>query len=116
MGLFDRWRRKGIRRTPTTRVVEGAKPTRPSSIDDLSTTVQGEIVTLVAHYERLVKQRATLQVERGDLTNQLDRGELTAIAFRKQLMAKIQEAAQVAENLRATVSRLTELGYRGVLH
>lgn len=107
MGIFDRWRRK--------RIVTETPARPPTPISELSPEVQDEIVDLVARYERLVARREELQQERSDLTTKLDRGELTPIEFRKQLMAKIQEAAQVSENLRVTAARLTALGYRGVL-
>ncbi|MGY5852314.1 MAG: hypothetical protein RTU92_01965 [Candidatus Thorarchaeota archaeon] len=124
MGLFDRRRRR--KETKKVGIVRGrehmtparpmAEPTPPPDLDRMTPEAQGEIVTLVAEYERLVARREELQVERGQLTAQLDRGDLTAIEFRKQLMVKIQEAAQVSETLKETSGKLTALGYRGVLH
>jgi len=81
-------------------------PKPPRDVETKSPEVQGEMISLVTEYERLVLRRKELQNERGDLTNQLDRGELTAIEFRKQLMAKIQEAAHVLENLRETAAKI----------
>ncbi|TFG33714.1 hypothetical protein EU527_07055 [Candidatus Thorarchaeota archaeon] len=117
MGLFDSWRRK---REPaaTVKLEKPAKPL-PAVGDRPTSEVGGEsqdIVNLVAEYERLVKRREELQIERGELTEQLDRGELDASEFRVQLMTRIQEASQVSENLRTVSSKLTALGYRGVLH
>ncbi len=112
MGIFDKWRRKKHRAEMSGTKVPAP---RPISAREMSSEVQAEIVSLVAEYEQLYKRRSELQAERSELTERLDRGELTAIEFRKLLMEKIQEAAQVAESLKATAARLTELGYRGVL-
>jgi len=117
MGLFDSWRRK---RKPET-MVKLEKPAKPLPVltEDGETDTEGtsqDIVNLVAEYERLVKRREELQVERGELTTKLDSGELDANEFRRQLMSRIQEAAQVSESLRLTSAKLTALGYRGVLH
>ena len=123
MGLFDRWRRKEPEKKVGQTRIRGAEIVRTDSVPsvapeavDLSPAEQDEIVTLVAEYERLSKRRVELQEERGALTNRLDSGELSATEFRKLLMEKIQEAAQVSESLKTTSSRLTALGYRGVLH
>jgi chromosome segregation ATPase len=70
--------------------------------------------SLLAEYQRLVQRREALTTERTELTTRLDRGELTAAQFHKELRARIQEAAQVSENLRATAARLSELGYTGL--
>ncbi len=45
----------------------------------------------------------------------LDRGEITAQEWRKSLMSRTQEAAQLAEKLRIARSRLKFLGYTGLL-
>jgi len=119
MGLFDSWRRK--RRKPelvapkVRKISEDEAPT-PAGPEGLTPVETGEVDNLVARYEELHKRRTELHAERAQLTNQLDNGELTALKFRKQLMLKIQEAAQVSDNLKETASRLIELGYRGVLH
>ena len=121
MGLFDRWRRKREDKRETTvkgREILTSKP--PSAIvkpvRDLSPEDQSELAALVAEYERLKKRREELQQERGELTERLDRGELTPIEFRKELMSRIREASQVTEKLKSTSSRLTSMGYRGILH
>lgn len=111
MGLFDRWRRKR----------ESAKPVKllpPSKELENETKIKenNDLVNLVAEYERLVRRREELQIERRELTIKLDNGELDADEFRQQLMDKIQEAAQVSESLRVVSTKLTSLGYRGVLH
>ena len=72
-------------------------------------------MSLVAEYERLVRRRDELQRERSQLTIRLDNGELSPIEFRKELMARIQEAASVAERIKEVSSRLIALGYRGIL-
>jgi hypothetical protein len=118
MGLFDSWRRR--RRKPEivaprdrkSSEVKAPESTRP---EGLTPVEKGEVTDLVTRYEELHKRRAELHAERAQLTNQLDSGELTALKFRKQLMLKIQEAAQVSDTLKETASRLIELGYRGVL-
>ncbi len=111
MGIFDRWRRKQHRAK-----VQGTEPTpRPVERVEVSPETHAEIVGLVAEYERLSQRRTELQNERQELTERLDRGELTAIEFRRLLMQKIQEAAQISEKMKATSARLVELGYRGVL-
>jgi predicted transcriptional regulator len=116
MGLFDSWRRR--RRRESVKLAEPEKKeTTESEIEgEEGPRDNGDIVSLTADYERLVARREELQVERGELTKRLDRGEIDADQFRKELMARIQEAAQVSENLRATAAKLTALGYRGVLH
>lgn len=117
MGLFDSWRRK---REPVA-TVKLEKPAKPLPVIKEETGEREEvkdadIVAFVAEYERLIKRREELQIERGQLTEKLDNGELDANEFRKQLMSRIQEASQVSENLRSISAKLTALGYRGVLH
>ncbi|MBN2228304.1 MAG: hypothetical protein JW779_01850 [Candidatus Thorarchaeota archaeon] len=117
MGLFDRWRRKKDREV-TIRLQEPEKVLISNSeIDTENTHVQSENVdSLVREYESLIARREELQIERNELTERLDRGEIDNDEFREQLMLRIQEAAMVSENLRITSSKLTSLGYRGVLH
>jgi len=119
MGLFDSWRRR-IRRkqevvAPQERKSSEAEAPTPTRPEGLTPVEKGEVADLVAQYEKLHKRRAELHTERAQLTDQLDSGALTALKFRKQLMLKIQEAAQVSDNLKETASRLIALGYRGVL-
>ncbi len=117
MGLFDRWRKKKESKA-TVRLQEPEKP-KPAKDDTAETSVKGEaedLVDQVAEYERLVKRREELQVERGELTAKLDRDEINPDDFRKELMRKIQEAASVSETLRIVAAKLTSQGYRGVLH
>ena len=117
MGLFDSWRRK---REPAATVIleKPAKPLPPSkrSEGEESAEESDDVVKLVAEYERLVKRREELQLVRRELTSRLDQGELDANEFRQQLMDRIQEAARVSESLRIVGTKLTSLGYRGVLH
>ncbi len=120
MGLFDSWRRRGKKRQERTTVrareilvSDGVTTPTPAMV--VPPEAEEEVVKLVAEYERLVRRRDELQEERGQLTLRLDSGELTAIEFRKELMSRIQEAAQVAERIKQVSSRLIELGYRGVL-
>ncbi|TFG31938.1 hypothetical protein EU528_04850 [Candidatus Thorarchaeota archaeon] len=117
MGLFDGWRRKQ-KSMATVQLKEPAKPktevSGTSKADDK--TDSEDVVVLIAEYERLVQRREELQVERRELTATLDRGEIDSDEFRKELMNRIQEAATVSENLRITGSKLTAMGYRGVLH
>ena len=112
MGLFDRWRRKQQKERKKPTLVEPAK----AFATEMAPKAEGEVESLVAEYERLVKRRAELQVERGQLIQRLDNEEMEAKEFRSLLMGKIQEAAQVADDLKTTAAKLTELGYRGVLH
>jgi hypothetical protein len=118
MGLFDSWRRRRRKKEfmalkdRKSSEAETPMPTRP---EGLTPVEKGEVANLVSRYEELHKRRAELHVERAQLTKQIDNGELTALKFRKQLMLKIQEAAQVSDNLKELASRLIELGYRGVL-
>jgi len=119
MGLFDSWRRKRRKPelvAPRDRKSPEAEAPKSTRSEGLTPVEKGEVDNLVARYEELHKRRAELHAERAQLTHQLDNGELTALKFRKQLMLKIQEAAQVSDNLKETASRLIELGYRGVLH
>ncbi len=121
MGLFDRWRRKKEDKRDTRvkgREILTSQPpsARVKQVQDLSPEGQSQLAALVAEYERLKKRREELQDERGQLTERLDRGELTPIAFRKELMSRIQEASRVTENLKTTSSKLASMGYRGILH
>ncbi|MHA1770703.1 MAG: hypothetical protein ACTSYL_02865 [Candidatus Thorarchaeota archaeon] len=121
MGLFDSWRRRkrGTHERSQVRAREilmsDSVPAKTPIVTELPPESQEEVVKLVAEYERLVRRRDELQTERSQLTVRLDNGELTAIQFRKELMSRIQEAAQVAERLKQVSSRLIELGYRGIL-
>ncbi|MGY5865556.1 MAG: hypothetical protein RTV41_13220 [Candidatus Thorarchaeota archaeon] len=117
MGLFDSWRRKKPKptfvakpRDPKKAVSEMArdKSVAPGDLESIK--------TLLGEYDNLVERREILSVEREDLTNKLERGEIEATQFRKELMSRIQAAAKVSENLRETIARLTQLGYRGTLH
>jgi len=117
MGLFDSWRRKKKSKA-TVRLQE---PEKPKSVKDDTAEISvkaeaDDLVDLVAEYERLVKRREELQVERGMLTVKLDHNEIEPDDFRKELMSKIQEAAAVSETLRIAAAKLTSRGYRGVLH
>jgi len=138
MGLFDWVKRKvrgkeekpkkgDVRKKPKKATeaerVDAAKAEIERGATDMPTSAEGvpekhqdEVVSLVAKYERLVKRREELQAERGELTEKLDRGELSPTEFRKNLMSKIQEASTVSDKIKRTSSRLTQLGYRGVLH
>jgi predicted nucleic acid-binding Zn-ribbon protein len=87
---------------------------RPATIEVPKPAAKSEMNSLLAEYQRLVQRREALTTERTELTTRLDRGELTAAQFHKELRARIQEAAQVSENLRATAARLSELGYTGL--
>ena len=125
MGLFDSWRRKKKTTSKPTRVrgrenltTGAAIPAvqRTPAVESLPAETQVELKGLVAEYERLYQRREELQVERSELTNRLDKGELTAIEFRKELMSRIQEAASVSDELKDTAAKLTAMGYRGVLH
>ena len=118
MGLFDRWRReKKEKKTPTT--VRGTGIYKPTGtvkierkpVEELGPAEASEVSKLRADADRLIQRREELQIERTDLLKKLDNAELTAIEFRKQLMAKIQEGAQLSEDLRRISSRLTQLGH-----
>ena len=110
MGLFDGWRRKRKREA----AVKLQEPKMVS--ENIEESEQVDTVSLVAEYERLIQRKEILQAERGELTAKLDRGDIEADDFRKELMNRIQEAAEVSEKLRVTAAKLTSLGYRGVLH
>lgn len=120
MGLFDGWRRKKKKPVATVQLAEPAKPAEVKTVtvesEPDTKTESTDVVSLVAEYERLVQRREELQNERRELTATLDRGEIDPDEFRKELMNRIQEAATVSETLRITASKLTSLGYRGVLH
>ncbi|TFG13244.1 hypothetical protein EU537_07105 [Candidatus Thorarchaeota archaeon] len=125
MGLLDRWRRRGKKKEKEQKkrgreiLTSGDKPDIQRSapgVETLDDETKNELVSLVAEYERLKRKRQVLQEDRAKLTERLDRGELSTAEFRKELMSKIQEASRVSEKLKATSSRLTALGYRGILH
>ena len=117
MGLFDGWRRKR-KREATVKLQEPkmSKSVESKVSEDIKESEQVDTVSLVAEYERLIQRKEILQVERGELTAKFDSGEIEADDFRKELMNRIQEAAEVSEKLRTTAAKLTSLGYRGVLH
>ncbi|MFX0056510.1 MAG: hypothetical protein ACFFAX_04975 [Promethearchaeota archaeon] len=116
MGLFDRWRRK--KPSPTTvSISPGARKAASelSSDDTLMPSNLESIKVLLSKYDNLVERRESLSLERENLTLRLERGEIEATEFRRELMSRIQEAAKVSESLRVTSARLSELGYRGSL-
>jgi len=116
MGLFDKWRRK--KPVPTTSKPPDARKAASelSSDDKILPGNLESIRLLLAEYDKLVERRESLSVERENLTLRLEKGEIEATEFRKELMLRIQEAAKVSESLRETTARLSELGYRGTLH
>jgi predicted nucleic acid-binding Zn-ribbon protein len=76
---------------------------------------RGELATLISEYQFLVKRRTQLQDERSELAQSMDSGQMTGNEFRMSLMSKIQELAQVATSMKSKATRLSELGYRGLL-
>ncbi len=117
MGLFDSWRRKRVPATPV-KLETPARPLPSPEKNDVEQSTSGfdDVNNLVSEYEYLIRRREELQQERKELTNKLDQGQLDANEFRQHLMDRIQEAAQVSENLRIISTKLTSLGFRGVLH
>jgi C4-dicarboxylate-specific signal transduction histidine kinase len=117
MGLFDRWRRKKTpEQQPVARLREKIGTESETSAEVHITEGESETISsLLKRHEDLVQRREELQKEREKLTRKLDEGKLDTTEFRKELMARIQEAAQVSENLRETQIELTQLGYRGTL-
>ncbi|MGV9168693.1 MAG: hypothetical protein ACOC38_02000 [Promethearchaeia archaeon] len=131
MGILD-WLKRKLKRTEKKpekgeiqKKSKTAKPEKveskkaatdfPSSTEGVSVERREQVESLVVEYERLVERRQQLQAERGKLTEKLERGELSSTEFRKTLMSKIQEASTVSDKIKKTSSKLTELGYRGVL-
>ncbi|MFO7837024.1 MAG: hypothetical protein R6V83_10225 [Candidatus Thorarchaeota archaeon] len=131
MGILD-WLKRKLKRTEKKpekgeirKKSKTAKPEKveskktatdfPSSTEGVSVERREQVGSLVVEYERLVERRQQLQAERGELTEKLERGELSSTEFRKALMSKIQEASTVSDKIKKTSSKLTELGYRGVL-
>ncbi|MHA1960712.1 MAG: hypothetical protein ACW99U_10790 [Candidatus Thorarchaeota archaeon] len=104
MGILDRLKRKITERSGDVRVPD-AKSSRSHP----------KTYSLVNEFEELEQRREEILLERDELARLLDAGEITAIEYRKQLMAKMQEAAQVTENMKAIASRLESMGYKGVL-
>ncbi|MHA1903781.1 MAG: hypothetical protein ACXADL_10375 [Candidatus Thorarchaeota archaeon] len=117
MGLFDSWRRKKHKTTTIEKPRDARKSVSKLSSDDTMLPSNLEsIKSLLVEYDNLVERRESLSVERENLTLRLERGEIEATEFRRELMSRIQEAAKVSESLRETTARLSELGYRGTLH
>ncbi|MHA2312187.1 MAG: hypothetical protein ACXADF_11920 [Candidatus Thorarchaeota archaeon] len=117
MGLFDRWRRKKPRPTTISKPLGAKKAVSDLSSDDtIKPSNLESIKALLSEYDDLVERRESLSSERENLTLSLERGEIEATEFRKELMSRIQDAAKVSESLRETTARLSELGYRGTLH
>ncbi|TET09911.1 MAG: hypothetical protein E3J86_06975 [Candidatus Thorarchaeota archaeon] len=116
MGLFDSWRRKKAKRTQYLPRREPKKVVSEIATDASMESGESETIsTLLVKYENLVERREALSVERMALTDNLEAGKIKATEFRKELMMRIQEAAQVSENLRETTAKLSQLGYRGTL-
>ncbi len=116
MGLFDSWRRKKQKRKEFERRRETKKVVSEVATDGSVISDEPETIdSLLGKYYSLVERREALSVERKDLTTKLEEGKLKATEFRKELMARIQEAAQVSETLREMTARLSQLGYRGTL-
>lgn len=116
MGLFDKWRRKKTKPTTVSKPLDAKKAASELSSDDtIIPDNLDSIKALLGEYDNLVERREALSVERENLTLRLERGEIEATEFRKELMSRIQEAARVSESLRVTSARLSELGYRGAL-
>jgi len=130
MGIFDTWRRKkpeqpGVKipvRRPETmptqeaRLATISRQTAPEIVRSVarSAAAQSEVNGLVAEYERMVERRKALQTEKDELTARMDKGEITAQQWRRQLMASTQEAAQLSEKIRVISARLRWLGYSGL--
>ena len=116
MGLFDKWRRKKPRPTTVSQPLDAKKAVSELSPDDtIMPSNLDSIKALLGEYDNLAERREALSVERENLTLRLERGEIEATEFRRELMSRIQEAAKVSESLRETSARLSELGYRGTL-
>jgi len=116
MGLFDSWRRRKRKRTEFEKRRETKKTVFEVAADGSIKSAEPEtIASLLGKYYSLVERRDALSVERKDLTTKLEDGKLNATEFRKELMARIQEAAQVSETLRDMIAKLSQLGYRGTL-
>ncbi len=112
MGLFDSWRRK--KRTET--AVKPREPMKVLSPDEVTGSIsEADSVALLKEYEELVKRKEALHLERDELNLRLEKGEIDANEFRKELMNRIQEAAEVSEKIRVTGAKLVSLGYRGIL-
>ncbi len=116
MGLFDSWRRRKQKRIEFEKRRETKRVVSEVAADESIRSSEPEtIASLLGQYYSLVERREALSVERKDLTTRLEEGKLKATEFRKELMARIQEAAQVSETLREMIAKLTQLGYRGTL-
>lgn len=119
MGIFDKWRRRKqpvVKSTPKSReILTSEGPTQTEKLEAVEMTIaDGDVDSLLAEHQRLLQRRETLQTERFELTERLDRGELDPKEFRKQLMSMIQEASQVSESLRENAAKLIALGHPGV--
>ena len=112
MGIFDGWRRK----QKTERAVRLREPRKVLSADEVPEKVsETDHAALLKEYQELVQRKEALHGERDELNVRLERGEIDANAFRKELMSRIQEAAEVSEKIRITGAKLVSLGYRGIL-
>jgi predicted nucleic acid-binding Zn-ribbon protein len=114
MGLFDSFRRRK-EKTATPSLASGAKDEKqiPAPIGrDRPQAGKADVSELLQKRAQLYERREALQQERETLTTQLDNGELSASEFRKELMARIQEASQVSESIREIEGRLSAQGHR----
>jgi predicted nucleic acid-binding Zn-ribbon protein len=116
MGLFDSFRRKKKERPKPVLATEAkGEKQRPSKAGSFSPLPgQDDVNELLKKRAELYGRREALQHERESLTAQLDNGELSASDFRKELMARIQEASQVSEGIREIDGLLSALGHRVV--
>lgn len=124
MGLFDSWRRKRkvvhpvrvkgreIMTSGEQKVVTESPRITPAQV---TPDQQDQVASLFEEYQQLHDRREQLQTERNELTTRLDNGDLTATEFRKELMARIQEAGAVSDDLKAVIAKLSALGYHGLL-
>ena len=113
VGIFDSWRRK--RKTETQVKLQEPRKIKPVGSKETEAITDKEQSKLVIEYNELVRKKDALQAERDEITARLDRGEIDDTAFRKELMNRIQEAANVSDKIRETAAKLVSLGYRGIL-
>ncbi len=74
-------------------------------------TSSEEIDTLLKQYQELIKKRDALIKDRQELTEKLDRGEVTPTEFRKILIEKIKENTQISMQIRDISAKLAKLGH-----
>ncbi len=107
MGIFDSLLRKKYKK----KMVHIEQKEKPVEKPVVSKSSDDEINVLLEKYQRLIEKRDELIRTRQELTEKLDRGEVSPIEFRKILIEKIKENTEISMEIREISAKLAELGH-----